>query len=151
MLPVIKLLVIIVKIPLIEVEKLIPLTQCSLLVEHNFIRSCHNSKKLMQTVAFIFCCWAKAFDFLQCCDVTKDIYSSTVFKYIFEVLVLYFYFYFMLLYTSTSPHLRGKDYTFYSTTFVWRVTLKLQVLHTDYMFTWSNKIHNTLVLKMKND
>ena len=53
--PITKSLVIIVKKnkktkPLIEEEKLIPLTQSSLLVEHNFIRSCQNSR-LMQTVA----------------------------------------------------------------------------------------------------
>ena len=41
--------------PLIEEENLIPLTQCSLLVEHNFSSSCHNLKKrLMQTVALMF-------------------------------------------------------------------------------------------------
>ena len=37
--------IITVKIPLIEEEKLIPLTQCSLLAERNFINSCCNSKK----------------------------------------------------------------------------------------------------------
>ena len=31
---------------LIEEEKLIPLTQCSLLIEHNLMRGCHNSKKI---------------------------------------------------------------------------------------------------------
>ena len=35
-------------------KKLIPLTQCTLLVEHNFISSCRNSKRLMQTLALIF-------------------------------------------------------------------------------------------------
>ena len=34
-------------------EKLIPLTQCSLLVENNLMSSCRNSKK-MQTVALFF-------------------------------------------------------------------------------------------------
>ena len=45
--------------PLIEEEKLIPLTQCSLLIEHIFISSCHNSKDLIDAnlsfvVAFAF-------------------------------------------------------------------------------------------------
>ena len=53
MLPVIKKQVITVQIPLIEEEKLIPLTQCSLLVEHNFISSCRNSK-MFDAVALIF-------------------------------------------------------------------------------------------------
>ena len=38
--------VITVKQPLIEEEKLIPLTQCNLLVEHKFISNCSNSKKI---------------------------------------------------------------------------------------------------------
>ena len=50
MLPVIESLVIIVNIHLIfEEEKLIPLTQRSLLVERNLMK-----KRLMQTVALIF-------------------------------------------------------------------------------------------------
>ena len=36
------------EIPLIEEEKLIPITQCSCLVEHNFISSCHNSKTIVE-------------------------------------------------------------------------------------------------------
>ena len=44
MLPMIEKQLITVKLPLIEEEKLIPLTQRSLLVEHNFISSCYNLK-----------------------------------------------------------------------------------------------------------
>ena len=52
MLPVIKLMLITVNIPLIEEEKLIPLTQCSLLVEHDFIS---NSKMFSNFLkAFVF-------------------------------------------------------------------------------------------------
>ena len=39
--------VITVNIPFIEEEKLIPQTQFSLLVKHNLICCCHNSKRLM--------------------------------------------------------------------------------------------------------
>ena len=35
---------------MIEEEKLIPLTQCSLLAEHSFISSCHNSNKHFKTL-----------------------------------------------------------------------------------------------------
>ena len=45
-----------VKIPF-EEEKLIPSTQYSLLVEHNLMRSCHNSKKDLCKLNFY--CWAK--------------------------------------------------------------------------------------------
>ena len=37
-----------------EEEKLIPLTQCSLLVKHKFIRSCCNSKKI-DAIVFRVC------------------------------------------------------------------------------------------------
>ena len=43
-------------IPLIEEEKLIPLTQCSLLVEHNLISSCRNSKNIDANLIFIVEC-----------------------------------------------------------------------------------------------
>ena len=33
--------------------------QSSLLVEHNSIRSCHNSKKIVANFCINFCCWAK--------------------------------------------------------------------------------------------
>ena len=46
-----------IEIPLMEEEKLIPQTQCSLLVEHNFI--------MMQTVALIFVVEPKDL-FLEC-------------------------------------------------------------------------------------
>ena len=36
------------KIPLIEEEKIIALTQSSLLVEHNYFSSSHNSKKIVE-------------------------------------------------------------------------------------------------------
>ena len=49
-LTVIKQLLITVKIPLIEEEKLIPLTQSSLLVEHKKVVI--TQKRLMQTVIF---------------------------------------------------------------------------------------------------
>ena len=51
MLPIIKELVITVKIPLIGEE--IPITQCSFLVERNLIRSCHNSKKIDANLCFM--------------------------------------------------------------------------------------------------
>ena len=35
-----------------EEEKLIPLTQCRLLVEHNFMRSCHNAEKIDANLIF---------------------------------------------------------------------------------------------------
>ena len=48
--------IITVKTPLIEEEKLIPLTQYSLLVEHIFISNCHNSKKVYANCCVNFCC-----------------------------------------------------------------------------------------------
>ena len=45
------------KIPLIEEEKLIPLTHCSLLVDHNFISSCITQKKI-DVVIFVCQCWS---------------------------------------------------------------------------------------------
>ncbi len=55
-------------------------------------------------------------------NVTKYIYSSTVFKYDLEVLVLYLSIsIFMLLYISSPLDFRGKYCTFYSTTFIWQI------------------------------
>ena len=39
----------------IEEEKLIPLTQCSLLIENNFITSCRNLKKTDANCCVMFC------------------------------------------------------------------------------------------------
>ena len=66
------------KIPLIEEEKLIPLIQCSLLVEHNFIVIVLTQKRLMQTVASIFVvepsiCFAVCAAFLLPGDATMSI------------------------------------------------------------------------------
>ena len=36
--------------------QLIPLTQCSLLVEHNFNSSCHNSENIDVNCCVILCC-----------------------------------------------------------------------------------------------
>ena len=47
--------VITIKIPLIEEEKLIPLTQCNLLVEHNLISSCRNSFFVVEPKHFFQC------------------------------------------------------------------------------------------------
>ncbi len=54
---------------------------------------------------------------VQWWTVTKYIYSGTVLKYNFEVLVLECL-HFLLLYTSTQLHFGGKYCTFYSTTFI---------------------------------
>ena len=59
MLPIIKELVITVKIPLIGEE--IPITQCSFLVERNLIRSCHNSKKMDAKCYFFMLCQKNSF------------------------------------------------------------------------------------------
>ena len=41
-------------LPLIEEDKLIALTQLSLLVEHSFISSCFNSKKMDTNCFYLF-------------------------------------------------------------------------------------------------
>ncbi len=79
--------------------------------------------------------------------LTKYIYSSTVLKYKFEVLLVLKYFHFMQLYTFTSLHLRGKCCS--STTFVWQLKLLFKLL-TCFLFSENLVSPNLVILNVSD-